>query len=148
MVIASVAAIVITSIIAVVAYSANDMTNTSSMRSVDYRACGRNDAIVTSGFRDNSSNEAFAQLVAYSTLQDLVKDADVIVVGKVTSCIGIRGHPNAPNLELTDFNVTVERVIAGNVGAGDSLTVQLFTSGSEADFHIMNVGERYVLFLA
>lgn len=88
---------------------------------------------------------------SFPDLETLTSGADFIISGKVVNTIGTRMHPNAQYTPLTDFEVTVERVIKGELQEGDTIKVTQF--GGPAPYArvqgdpIMQAGEEYVMFL-
>lgn len=87
----------------------------------------------------------------YPDLESLTKEADYVIVGKLQNMIGTRDHPNAGHIQLTDFDVTVERTMKGKLQVGDTIKVSQF--GGPAPYAraegdpIMKAGEEYVMFL-
>lgn len=92
-------------------------------------------------------NSASAMTIGFTTLQEIVSNADVIAVADVENCVKVHSHPKAREIRLTDFNVRVTEIVKGDLPVGNPVAVQLVTSGSDADYHVMKTGERYVLFL-
>lgn len=90
---------------------------------------------------------AAALVVGFTTLEEIVENSDSIVIAQVDQCVKVHSHPKAKEIRLTDFEVTVEKTIRGDISEGKIVTVQLVTSGEDADYHVMKAGDRYVLFL-
>lgn len=90
---------------------------------------------------------ASALIVGFTTMEQAVANSDAIVVADVEKCVKVHSHPKSKEIRLTDIEVTVERSIKGDMPVGGTATVQLVTSGEDADYHVMKAGERYVLFL-
>ena len=90
---------------------------------------------------------ASALIVGFTTMEQVVANSDAIVVADVDKCAKVHSHPKSKEIRLTDIEVTVERSIKGDMPVGGTATVQLVTSGEDADYHVMKAGERYVLFL-
>ena len=88
-----------------------------------------------------------APVVGFTTLEEVVANSDAIVVADVENCVKVHSHPKSKEVRLTDIEVTIERSIKGDMPVGGSATVQLVTSGEDAEYHLMKAGERYVLFL-
>jgi hypothetical protein len=84
----------------------------------------------------------------FTSLHEIASNSEAIVVAKVDECEKVHSHPKSKDLRLTDVKVTVERQVSGSIPEGSATTVELVSSGSDADPHIMVQGERYVLFLA
>ena len=87
-----------------------------------------------------------APVIGFTTLEEIVANADAIIIADVDRCIKVHSHPKSKEIRLTDFEVTAEKTIRGDIPAGKTLTVQLVTSGLGSD-RLMNSGERYVFFL-
>lgn len=94
-----------------------------------------------------SSSSESALIVGFTTLEEVVGNSDAIVVADVQKCVKVHSHPKSKEIRLTDFDVTVENSVKGDLPIGRTLTVQLVTSGEDAEYHLMKAGERYVLFL-
>ena len=92
-------------------------------------------------------NKAAALTVGFTTLEEIVANSDAIVVADVDRCVKVHSHPKSKEVRLTDFEVTIEKTIRGDLPEGRTVIVQLVTSGEDSDYHIMKAGERYVLFL-
>ncbi len=89
-----------------------------------------------------------ALVVGFTSLHEIASNSEAIVVAHVDECEKVHSHPKSRDLRLTDIKVTVEKQVSGSMSEGSAATVELVSSGSDADPHIMVQGERYVLFLA
>ncbi len=94
-----------------------------------------------------SGNGASAMSVGFTTMEEIVSNAEAIVVSYVDGCSKVHSHPKSREIRLTDFEVKIVKSVKGNIPVGKTITVQLVTSGEDWDYHLMNTGERYVLFL-
>lgn len=74
-------------------------------------------------------NVIAGQYVDYPDLRNLTGNADAIVVGKVTELKGTHGHPAAEHIPVTDFSITADVVLKGDLKTGDTITVQQFGGG-------------------
>jgi hypothetical protein len=100
------------------------------------------------GPSSSDMDSASAVLIGFTSMEEIITNADVIAVADVESCIKVHSHPKAREIRLTDFQVRVAEIVKGDLPASGTATVQLITSGSDADYHVMKAGERYVFFLA
>jgi hypothetical protein len=92
------------------------------------------------------SYKASATAVGFTRLEEIVANSDAIIIADVERCVKVHSHPKDKEIRLTDIELAIGKVIIGEVQAGSSVTVQLVTSGEDAD-HLMQPGERYLLFL-
>ncbi len=92
-------------------------------------------------------NSASAMTIGFTRLDEIMSNADVIAVADVDKCVKVHSHPKAREIRLTDFEVRVAKIVKGDLPEGSTVAVQLLTSGSDADYHVMKAGEQYVLFL-
>ena len=95
----------------------------------------------------SSGNSTSALVVGFTTLEEIVANSDAIVIADVDRCVKVHSHPKAKEIRLTDIEVTIEKSIMGDLRPGATVSVQLVTSGEDAEDHVMLAGERYVLFL-
>jgi hypothetical protein len=93
-------------------------------------------------------NSASAMIIGFTSLDEIISNSDVIAVADVDKCAKVHSHPKAREIRLTDFEVRVVKIVKGDLPEGGKVTVQLLTSGSDADYHVMKAGEQYVLFLS
>lgn len=95
----------------------------------------------------SSDNSASSLVVGFTALEEIVANSDAIVIADVDRCAKVHSHPKAKEIRLTDIEVTIEKSITGNLRSSETVSVQLVTSGEDAEDHLMQAGERYVLFL-
>ena len=95
----------------------------------------------------SSGNSASSLVVGFTTLEEIVANSDAIVIADVDRCVKVHSHPKAKEIRLTDIEVTIGKSIMGDLRPGATVSVQLVTSGEDAEDHVMLAGERYVLFL-
>lgn len=95
----------------------------------------------------SAGTSASALIVGFTTMEEVVANSDAIVVADVEKCVKVHSHPKSKEVRLTDFELRIERSIKGDMPIGSTTTVQLVTSGEDAEYHLMKAGERYVLFL-
>jgi hypothetical protein len=96
----------------------------------------------------STDSSALAQWVGYSSLKEMVGNADAIVVAKVDGCVKVYSHPKSKDLRLTNFGFVVEDSMKGTFSEGERVTVDFLSSGLDSERHLMKADERYVLFLA
>ena len=99
------------------------------------------------GSAPSIGTSASTLVVGFTTMEEVVANSDAIVVADVEKCVKVHSHPKSKEVRLTDIEVTIGRSIKGDMPAGSIATVQLVTSGEDAEYHLMKAGERYVLFL-
>jgi len=86
----------------------------------------------------------------YYSVSELAQDSSVIVIGTA------RGHwvtadlANAPDLDFTLTNVTVEQVVKSDIvlAANDLLIVRQVPEGGSGSPPILTTGQRYLLYLS